>query len=134
MTFFSKGRFRKKAGSKYNAKPTNGFPSKLEAAVHMLLTIREKAGEISDIRRQQSVVLQEGPPTVRIAWKVDFSFIETKTGERVYAEAKGVETADYKLKLKLWRANPPATLEIYKGSYRRPTLALRIERKPDAAA
>lgn len=90
-----------------------------------ILQLRERAGEISDIKRQQTVVLQDGPREVRITWKVDFSFIEK--GELVYAEAKGVETADYKLKLKLWRKLKPAPLEIYKGHYRRPVLVERIE-------
>lgn len=103
--------------NKYNAKPCRGFPSKLEAAVYDILILREKSGEISDIKRQQTVVLQEGSRDVRIAWKVDFSFV--KKTELVYAEAKGIETMDYRLKLKLWRKNPPATLEIYKGDYRR---------------
>lgn len=112
--------------NKFGAKRVDGFPSKLEAAVYQLLKLRERAGEISDIKRQQTVVLQEGSRDVRITWRVDFSFIERN--ELVYAEAKGIENADYKLKLKLWRANPPAPLEIWKGHHMRPKLVERIER------
>lgn len=115
--------------NKYKAKPTNGFPSKLEAAVHDVLLLREKCGEISDIKRQQQVVLQEGARDVRISWRLDFSFVEKATGQIAYAEAKGIENADYKLKLKLWRANPPARLYIYKGDYKRPKLVEVIEPK-----
>lgn len=117
------------------AKSTNGFPSKLESAVYDILRIRENAKEIRNIKRQQVVVLQDGPSNVRIVWKVDFQFeermivpIEHPLHWRIaYAEAKGIETEDYKIKLKLWRKNPPAPLEIYKGNYKRPALVERIE-------
>jgi hypothetical protein len=111
--------------NKYGAQPTNGFPSKLEAAVYELLVDRERKCEITDIKRQQTVVLQEGSATTRIAWRVDFSFVEVATGVVVYAEAKGMATLDYILKL--WRAKPPAPLEIYIGSYKRPKLLERIQ-------
>ncbi len=108
--------------NKYKAQRTNGFPSKLESALNDLLMLKERGGEISELKRQQTVVLQEGTKGragTRIAWKVDFSFIETLTGLTAYAEAKGIETNDYLLKLKLWRANPPAKLYIFKGTYKR---------------
>ena len=114
--------------NKYRAKPTNGFPSKLESAVHDVLLIRQNAGEIKDIRRQQTVVLQPGTRHTRITWRVDFSYTDIKTSETVYVEAKGIEANDYKLKLKLWRANPPGRLEIWKGDYRRPKLVEVVDR------
>jgi len=118
---------------KYKNKRTivNGisFPSKLEAEIYRVLMRRQEAGEIKDLRCQHPVVLQEGPPKVRISWKVDFSFTEKNTGEIAFAEAKGIETSDYKLKLKLWRKNPPAPLEIWKGTYKYPMLKERIEKE-----
>ncbi len=114
--------------SKFKAVRTKGFASKLESAVHDILLIRQKAGEIKDIKCQQSVVLQEGGRDQRINWKVDFSCFEIKTNQTIYVEAKGVETSDFKLKLKLWRAKKPHTLEIWKGNFRRPFLAERIEK------
>lgn len=114
--------------NKFKAVRTNGFSSKLESAVYDMLKNRESAGRIREIKCQQTVVLLPGPRSHRIAWKVDFSFIELNKGERlVYCEAKGIETSDYKLKLKLWRANPPAPLEIWKGSHKRLFLAERLE-------
>lgn len=114
--------------SKYKAKPTNGFPSRLENAVHELLLMREKRGEIRDIKRQQGVVLRDCQHCgTRISWKVDFSFVEVESGSLVFCEAKGVKTADYKKKLKLWRKAPPHPLEIWEGSWQRPKLAERIE-------
>lgn len=112
---------------KYRSVRTNGFPSKLESALYDFLLLKEKAGEIKNIKLQQAVILQEGPPKVRISWKVDFSSERADTGETVYHEAKGIETSDYKLKLKLWRKNPPARLEVYKGTYKRLFLALVID-------
>lgn len=123
--------FRRPYGNrnKYGAKRADGFPSKLEAAVYGILLTRERLGEIKSIKRQQTVVLQDGGRETKITWRVDFSFSDCATDACCYAEAKGFETADYKIKLKLWRANPPARLEIYKGDYRRPKLVEVIERK-----
>lgn len=113
---------------KYGAKRTaSGFPSKLEAAVYERLKIREGLGEISDIKRQQTVVLQDGPKEMRIAWKVDFSFIDNESGKMVLAEAKGVATMDFKIKLKLYRKIAPYRLEIWRGDYRRPKVTEVIE-------
>lgn len=114
--------------NKYKAVRTNGFSSKFENAVHEVLLLKQKLGEVKNIKCQQTVVLIPGPATVRIAWKVDFSY-EAPSGETRYVEAKGVETSDYKLKLKLWRSNPPYALEIYKGHYSRPKLVETIEKK-----
>lgn len=113
--------------NKYHATRTaDGFPSKLESSVYGILQLREKAGEISDIKRQVPVILQDGPPDVKIAWRLDFSFIENSTKQIVYVEAKGIPTGEYKLKLKLWRKNPPGPLEIYMGHYSKPSLVERI--------
>lgn len=124
MGFFGAGKVGR---NKYGAKPSNGFPSKLESAVNDLLRIRENEKEITDIQRQQTVILQDGAPNVKISWKLDFSYERVSDGKRCYVEAKGFATEDFKLKLKLWRKNPPAPLEIYKGDYRRPILSETIE-------
>lgn len=112
---------------KYKQTRSEGFPSKMEAAVYEYLQKREFLGEITDIKRQQTVVLQDGAPDVKIQWRLDFSFVHKASGEVVYAEAKGFATPEYKLKLKLWRKNPPAALEIYGGRYDRFNLVERIE-------
>lgn len=104
--------------SRFGSVRSNGMSSKLEASVYQLLVLREKAGNISDIRQQHAVDLSCG-----IKWKVDFSFIDNETKERVFAEAKGVETERYRLCLKLWRGgHGPGRLEIWKGGYQRPQL------------
>jgi hypothetical protein len=42
--------------------------------------------------------------------------LDLKSGEFVWAEAKGFETDPWKIKRKLWQYYGPGKLEIYKGS------------------
>ena len=64
-----------------------------------------KSGEIFDLRLQHNVTLQEGYTTpdgerIRpIVYKAEFSYIRHE--RRVYEDAKGYRTAEYKLKRKL---------------------------------
>jgi len=121
---------------KYKAQKTivNGitFPSKLEAAVFEILLLREKAGEISDIKCQQAVTVKQKCPTCGdgpVKWAVDFSFKDVMTHERIYCEAKGVKVASYIKRLRLWKADPPARLEIWEGSWKYPKLTQVIDIK-----
>lgn len=111
--------------NKYKAIRTRGFGSKLEAAGYDLLKLRELAGEIKNIKCQQAVTLLEKNGQ-KIRWKIDFSFELCADGSLEYAEIKGVETADYKLKLKIYKMDPPAPLTIYKGTYRKLFIAERV--------
>lgn len=112
-------------GHKYGARRTiidgKAFPSKLEAAVYSILSLMQKAGEISDLSCQHTVRISEA----QIPWKVDFSF--TRDGKTVYCEAKGIETSDYLIKKKLWKYYGPGKLEIYKGRYTNPKIAEVID-------
>jgi len=113
--------------NKYGAQRVGGFGSKLEHAVYCLLKERERKGEISEILCQQVVVLQDGDRSRKISWRLDFSFIDKQSGNLCWAEAKGLETEAYKIKLKLFRGKPQGRLEIWKGSYARPYLDEVIE-------
>lgn len=108
--------------NKYKAKRTeaNGrsFPSKLEAAVFSIYEAMQKVGEIYDLKQYSTVHLSEA----KIAWKIDGSFRIAETGELEYFEAKGVETPDYLIKLKLYKHYGPAKLSIWKGTAERPRL------------
>lgn len=110
-------------GSKYGAQPVTlptgeAFPSKLEAAVYGLLKLRERAGEIIDIKRQASVALGFG-----LRWKVDFTFQDAKTGRQVWAEAKGAWDRQARRNLKMWEGGAgPGPLEVWQGDYRKPVL------------
>lgn len=103
--------------NKFGAVSTNGFPSKLEAAVYAIHEMRVLAGEIRDLKRYPSVAL-----TKRIRWKVDMSYTICATGEPGFTEAKGAWTADANLKLNLWREQGPGKLEIWQGDHRSPRL------------
>ncbi len=114
--------------NKFKAIRTRGFGSKLEAAGYDMLKLRELSGEIKDIKCQQAVTLAEGNGH-RVRWKLDFSFRIVATDQLEYVEIKGIETADYKIKLKLYKMNPPAPLTVVKGTYRKLFIAERVEKK-----
>ena len=115
-------RYGKKSNNKYSAKRVShagySFASKLEAAVFDILKLRECAGEIKDIQCQAHVKLTQA----KIVYIPDFKFTDVKSGEECYAEAKGLETSDYRIKRRLWMYYGPATLEIWKGNHARPFL------------
>lgn len=88
------------------------FPSKFERHIAQMLCARVRAGEISDLKFQQSVDVGAG-----IRWKIDFSYVEK--GILWYHEAKGVETAEYRMKLKLYRRYGRHPLRVSKGGVNR---------------
>lgn len=109
--------------NKYHAKKAPGslnfpeisnrsFDSQFERTVATDLCIRQRAGEISDLKFQTKVELTAAD----IGWKIDFSYVED--GELIYHEAKGFETPDYRLKLRLYRVYGPALLRVTKGNTR----------------
>lgn len=92
------------------------FASKLEAAVYGILKLRERAGELRVIRTQARVSLTDAG----IVYMPDFE-CEDENGI-FYCEAKGMETPEWRIKLKLWRFYGPGRLEIWKGSAAKPFL------------
>jgi len=109
--------------SKYGSTKVNfhgrSFGSKLEAAVYQMLLAREQAGEISDIKCQVNVHLT----MAKILYIADFSFFDNVVLKVVYCESKGFESPEWRLKRKLWMHFGPGKLEIWKGTYKRPTLS-----------
>jgi hypothetical protein len=103
--------------NKYKSKRVDydyhNFASKLEASLYQWLKLREKNGEISDIRSQETVYLTKA----RIIYKPDFSYTDNKTKERIYAESKGIETPEWRIKRRLWQHYGVGKLEVYKGKY-----------------
>jgi hypothetical protein len=122
-----------KTRNKYGAKKTtcslgHPHPSQLEASVCEVLILRQRAGEIRELKYQATVHLAFG-----IKWKVDWEFEQrckvtisgvcTETWWQMFAEAKGAETRDYRLKKRMWKEGcGPAPLEIWKGTAKRPVL------------
>lgn len=94
------------------------FASKLEASVYALLLLREKAGEIKEIECQVQVALS----AAGIIYKPDFRFVRTSDGKACFAEAKGFETPEWRIKLRLWKVYGAGPLEIWKGSAASPKL------------
>lgn len=107
---------------KYNArrveKSGKSFASRLESAVHDILLKQEADGEIRDIVLQPQVRMTKA----KLGYKPDFSYVDVKTGETVWVEAKGVELPEWKRNERLWRFYGPGTLFIFKGTYRKPAL------------
>jgi hypothetical protein len=122
--------------NKYGAKKTtcslgHPHPSALEASVCEILILREKAGDIRELKYQSTVHLAFG-----IKWKVDWEFEQCQnSSNNIECEwvQRFAETRDYRLKLRMWKNGcGPAPIEIWKGSARRPMLVETIwpEAKP----
>ncbi len=128
---------RKAMGGKPSARQFNNvvsnlagysFSSKLEAAVFQLLQLREAAGEIKDIKVQDSVYLTNA----KIQYIADFKFTYCESGDDGWAEAKGFANEKWPIKRRLWISYGPGILEIYKGTWQRPELVEKINPKAHA--
>jgi len=99
--------------NKYGAKKTThaglSFASQLEADVYDLLVWFVSKKKLRALRCQPHVFLTDA----RIEMIPDFSAFDLSLGELVYYEAKGFETATWRLKKKLWRVYGPGRLRIY---------------------
>lgn len=82
------------------------FPSRLEARGYQELLLLEKGGVIKDLELQKEFVIEVAGKQICIHYP-DYFFTKTCNGKQVIAEAKGVATADYRLKLKLMKAIYP---------------------------
>lgn len=103
---------RKPSRNKYGAKKTVvgdiKFDSKKEANRWMELQLLERAGEISDLRRQVKVELmgQYRPLLTRTGRKMrmTFDFAYTENGVEVLEDTKGMPTRDYEVRVAVARA------------------------------
>ena len=80
------------------------YDSKKEYKRHMELLLLQRAGEITDLKRQVKYELipkQEGERAVY--YVADFVYTDTRTGEEVVEDCKGFRTDVYKLKAKIYR-------------------------------
>lgn len=95
--------------SKYKAKPCQvggeKYRSQRERDHHLSLLLRQRAGRISDLRREVSYELLPGVkidgedrkrPAVR--YVADFVYVDTPTGQTIVEDAKGMQTPVYRLK------------------------------------
>jgi hypothetical protein len=104
--------FRKPSRNKYGAKKTVvgdiKFDSKKEAARWMDLQFLERAGHISDLKRQVKIELmgQHRPLYTRTGRKMkltfDFTYIEDEV--LIHEDVKGMPTRDYEVRVAVARA------------------------------
>ena len=123
-------------GTKYGNETCQGYPSKLEKNVGDRLKLLEKAGKISNLRRQQSVRLGTK------FWRCDFCYEEKKKfnpdpgkfydrdeTETVFAEAKGYDALGHWPWIKeMWKLVGPGRLEIWMGTWKNPYRSEILER------
>lgn len=98
------------------------FASKGEAACYEYLNLLHKDGQIGTIMSQVHVRLS----AAQIVYVADFSFWCNQAKCQVWAEYKGFETPEWRLKRRLWKFYGPGPLRIYKGSRLRMKLTEEI--------
>lgn len=87
------------------------YRSKRERDRHQELLLLQRAGKITELRREVPFELApkvkiEGEDRARPAVKyiADFTYIEVPSGRRVVADAKGMQTTVYRLKKHLLKS------------------------------
>jgi len=97
---------------KYNAKPceVNGekYRSQKEMKRHQELLLMEKAGQISDLKREVPFVLApsvviNGKRVRELVYRADFTYLDFR-GELVVNDAKGYPTPVYRIKRHLMQS------------------------------
>lgn len=89
------------------------YDSKLEREYHQELLLREKVGDIRDVKQWPSVELL---PDIR--YKPDFYYVDVETEQEIWVDTKGVIGERYRLIRKIWRLFGPGTLlEVMKMVY-----------------
>lgn len=124
-----------KRTNKYGARKTKSgdrtYHSALEASVNGVLLLRERAGDIRILRRQDRVLLVVPSRYIfgkfeTFDYRPDFKCEDTKTKEEFWVEAKGLDLPVWRMKKKLWKMVGPGRLEIWQGSAAKPFLAETI--------
>ena len=99
--------------SKYHSRKTeiDGiiFDSKKEANRYCELKLMERAGEITDLRRQVRYEINQpyeiaGKKIRGIYYVADFVYYDNETGEPIVEDVKGMRTDVYKIKKKLFES------------------------------
>lgn len=99
-----------KKRSKYGNQKTDGYASKREAKYALELELRQKAGEISNLRSQvkyEIIPKQEGERACH--YRADFVF--TQNGRDVVLDVKGYKTQVFIIKRKLMKLVHGITIE-----------------------
>lgn len=110
----------KRRRSKFNAQRTIvdgvSFHSKRESEAWLYLKIRERAGEIRDLKRQVPFKLaafsKTGAPEYVTTYIADFQYFDVRQNRVVVSDAKGCVTAMFRLKAKMLKACHGIEVEI----------------------
>ena len=106
MTAFSSRKGRSKFGNVRTKVDGISFASKAEAARYQELKLLEKAGKIAVLTLQPRYSLESGGKTI-CTYVADFEYFLTPADgsrRKVTEDVKGIETAVFKLKRKLFEA------------------------------
>ena len=114
--------YRRNAGNKYHNEKFGDFDSRKEEARYGELLLLQRAGKISELRRQvpfELIPAQREPDTKgprggvmrgktiehAVKYVADFVYYDHEAGRDVVEDVKGVRTPEYilKRKLMLWR-------------------------------
>lgn len=99
------------------------FDSEFEGSCYGYLKMRQMAGEIRELKHHPgSIYLSDA----KIEYQPDFSWIENDGNYLWHGEAKGMETASWVIKKKLWVCYGPTPLAIFKGNAARPFIQQKI--------
>lgn len=101
------------------------FASKLEAATYKKLKEDERSGLITLEQVQAEVRLTDAG----ILYKPDFLITDHAINAPVWCEAKGYETPEWRLKLRLWEYYGPGILRIYRGTWQYVSLHKEVRPK-----
>jgi hypothetical protein len=110
----------RKKGNKFNAKKVTvdgiKFDSKAESEYYLHLKSLQERGQIKDFELQPPFVLQEsfrlkGELVRQIKYVADFRVFEND-GSTFIVDVKGMETADFKIKKKLYLKKFPEPLKL----------------------
>lgn len=100
---------------KYNAKPiiVDGirFASKAEGRYYSALKLREKAGEVANVRMQEPFILSVNGKLIT-TYRADFVFHDLKENRERVVDVKGVQTDVFRIKKKLMRAIHGIEIEL----------------------
>ena len=98
---------KRKYGNRKTVIDGHTFDSKREAARYGVLKLLERTGTINDLELQPRFELipkqrrDDGRPERACEYVADFRYTDTRTGQTVIEDAKGMRTRDYIVKRKL---------------------------------
>lgn len=86
------------------------FDSIAESEYYQHLKILKHVGQITAIELQPKIYMT----SAMILYKPDFAIVEN--GQTIYLDVKGMQTAVFKIKMRLWKHYGPGTLRLIKKS------------------